>query len=582
MGKRAIIGLLALGAAAGAYRFRRALLARWLGLPAPQYPVAMECDQPVPMPDGVTLLADRFSPRGDGDFPTILIRTPYGRSGEIGAFGLLQSVAFTIWAGCGYHVVVQGTRGRFRSGGAFDPFVHETDDGRATIDWISRQPWFNGSLGLWGLSYLGYTQWAVAADAPPVVKAMMPVVTSARFSKLFYQGDAFSLDISLRWAYLVQVMEGVDGRLDLPSVWGAIRARQPDGLKPALNHLPLIEADQVAFGAPIPFYRNWLERDDLNDPYWRSIDHNAALGRTNVPTHLIAGWYDIFLREQLVDYATLLAAGRMPYLTVGPYRHSDFALFSESLRQATDWFAGHLNGNRDQIRKRPVRLYVMGAHEWHEMDFWPPPARMTRYFLHAANRLGPEAPAVESPVDRYCYRPADPTPVVGGPLFNTEAGPRDQSRFEARPDVVTYTTRPLEQDRDVIGPVRLELYVRSSRPYTDFVGRLCDVDPNGRSINICDGLFRVAPGKGELQPDGSLRIEIDMWATACRFRRGHRIRLQVASGGHPRWSRNLGVGEPIGTGTRMGDAEQTIFHDRAHPSALVLPIVEVEKPGDSR
>jgi len=217
-----------------------------------------------------------------------------------------------------------------------------------------------------------------------------------------------------------------------------------------------------------------------------------------------------------------------------------------------------------------VRLYILGADEWREMEAWPPPNPTTRLFLQPHGLLSPEPPA-DSPPDRYRYDPADPTPNLGGGLLFPPAGPVDNRPLEARPDVLVYTTPPLKQDLEVIGPVRLQLYVRSSLAHTDFFGRLCDVHPSGRSINICDGLFRIEPGKGERLPDGTLRIEVDMWATACRFRRGHRLRLLVASGAHPRWARNLGTGEPAATATRMAVAEQEVYHDPEHPSALLLP-----------
>jgi putative CocE/NonD family hydrolase len=175
-------------------------------------------------------------------------------------------------------------------------------------------------------------------------------------------------------------------------------------------------------------------------------------------------------------------------------------------------------------------------------------------------------------VDNYRYDPSNPTPALGGAQFSPLAGPRDNRKLEARPDVLTFTTPPLSQPVEIIGQVRLQLYVKSSLDYTDFFGRLCDVFPNGRSINICDGLFRVRPGKVERQLDGSMCIEIDMWATAYHFKSGHRIRLQVSSGAHPRWSRNLGTGDSI-TGSEMKVALQTIFHDSTHPSALILPVV---------
>ena len=219
----------------------------------------------------------------------------------------------------------------------------------------------------------------------------------------------------------------------------------------------------------------------------------------------------------------------------------------------------------------PVRL---GADEWREFDAWPPPAEETRYHLHSDGGLSSEAAPAGSSPDRYRYDPADPTPAVGGPLFGLSGkrGAVDNRELESRSDVLVYTTAPLQRDVEIIGPVRLELYARSSLEHADFFGRLCDVHPDGKSINVCDGLFRLEPGRGEQQPDGSSRIEIDMWATAYRFRRGHSIRLQVSSGAHPHWNRNLGTGEPTATATTMVAAEQTIYHDREHPSAVILPV----------
>jgi hypothetical protein len=244
------------------------------------------------------------------------------------------------------------------------------------------------------------------------------------------------------------------------------------------------------------------------------------------------------------------------------------------LRAGVTWFDAHLRGDSGRLRPEPVRLYVMGAEEWRTFDAYPPPARERRYYLQAGARLSPDPPPTGSPADHYRYDPADPTPTVGGALLAMQgAGPQDNRSLEARPDVLCYTTPPLDRAIEVIGPVRLELYVHSSLAHTDFAGRLCDVAPDGRSTNLCDGLVRVKPGRGDAQPDGSLRLEIDLWATAHRFQRGHRLRLQVSSGSHPRWSRNLGTGEPLTTGVRMAVAEQTIYHDEAHPSALVLPVV---------
>lgn len=364
--------------------------------------------------------------------------------------------------------------------------------------------------------------------------------------------------------------------------WVSIPARRPNwfanpnalasALTPAFEHLPRVEADTIAVGKPIAFYRDWLAHSRSDDPYWDAIDHATRVPQIAAPAHLVTGWHDFFVHDILADYAALEAAGREPYLTIGPEGHGMQGAMA-SLEPGLTWFDAHLKGDRSRLREKPVRIYVMGADEWREMDSWPPSAQETRFFLHAEGRLSTERPEANSPPDHYRYDPADPTPSVGGPSLTATTEPVDNRELEARPDVLVYPTPPLAADVDVVGPVRLELYVRSSLAHTDFFGRLCDVRPDGRSLNVCDGLSRIAPGKGEPQPDGSLRIEVDMWATAKRFSRGHSIRLQVSSGAHPRWSRNLGTGEPLATGTTMTVADQAVYHDDAHPSALVLPIV---------
>ncbi|HSR33570.1 MAG TPA: CocE/NonD family hydrolase, partial [Anaerolineae bacterium] len=344
-------------------------------------------------------------------------------------------------------------------------------------------------------------------------------------------------------------------------------------LQEAYGHLPLLEADTVLAGGPIPIYRAVLSHDDSEGDFWRSRDHSGAVARVTAPVHLVGGWYDYYLRGLLRDFATLRAAGREPYLTIGPWYHAQPAGMVTGLREGLDWFDARLKGE-GSLRRKPVRLYVMGADEWRELDEFPPPARETRYYLRAEGGLSTEPPVGESPSDRYGYDPADPTPAVGGALLASRgAGPQDNGPLEARADVLCYTTPSLERDLEVIGPVWLELYARSSLVYTDFFGRLCDVAPNGRSTNICDGLVRVEPGRGEVEPDGTLRVVVELWATAHRFCQGHRLRLQVSSGAHPRWSRNLGTGEPLATGMRMEVAEQAVYHDAAHPSAVVLPVV---------
>jgi putative CocE/NonD family hydrolase len=257
---------------------------------------------------------------------------------------------------------------------------------------------------------------------------------------------------------------------------------------------------------------------------------------------------------------------------------------NEALRQAIGWYDRHLKGIPGRVRTYPVDVFVMGRDEWRSYTAWPPRAVATCFYLQPGGGLAVDLPrpgetSQVDDADQYRYDPADPTPSLGGATFMNNAGSVDNRPVESRPDVLVYTSAPLETDLTVVGPVRLTLFVRSSRPYTDFYGRLCDVWPDGRSMNLCDGITRLEPGQGDLQPDGSLRLELNLWATANCFLRGHAIRLQVSSGAYPRFDRNLGTGEPAVEGTMMYAADQTIYRDAAHPSALVLPVIGAGEAG---
>jgi hypothetical protein len=482
--------------------------------------------------------------------------------------------------------------------------VHEADDGRATLEWLTQQPWCDGTVGMWGASYLGYTQWTLAGEAPAALRAIVPSITSTRFSRLFYPDGAFALETALRWINALKAMDAIARSGETQFLDQLNTARTDALIDHAADQLPLSIADRIVAGHSVPFFQTWLANEDTANPYWQHVDANRALGKTDAAVHLVACWYDIFLREQLVDYATLLSAGRTPYLTIGPQHHVDAGIQLEALRQGLTWFAAHLKNDQQQLRRRPVRLYLMGADEWHEMDYWPPPASITRYYLQGQGDLCQEAPTADetrtAPHDvgsrftralarqealrasaasslqrtsHYTYDPLAPTPSIGGAVLSPGAGARDQRPIEQRDDVILFTTAVLAEDVDVIGHVRLELFVHSDQAHTDFIGRLCDVYPDGRSINVCEGLFRIAPGRGEPQPDGSLRINIDLWATAQRFKRGHRIRLHICSAAHPRWNRHLNSDEPLAEAQQARCAYQTIYHDDDHPSALVLPIV---------
>jgi uncharacterized protein len=516
--------------------------------PALTRDVAVERDVAVPA-DGVSLLSDLYLARARQPLPVILMRSPYGRR-------MPYSMIGRVFAERGYHAVLQSTRGTFGSGGQVD-FDREAADGRAAADWIIKQPWSNGEIGGFGGSYLSFTQLALASTRPPQLKAMAIGTWGAERRALYYPGGAFSLD-RLGWAFGIEHQER-----RLAFVRAPLRARS--ALAPAFAHLPLLDADTVAVGHPIAYYREWVEHDQPGDSYWTPTDFRPVLGDLGIPVTMIAGWYDIFLPSMLADYQALREGGQEARLRVGPWHHTSQDLFRYSFRDALDWFGVHLLG-RPAPTGFSVRVEMMGDGGWRDLAQWPPAAGTQRWHLQPGGGLAAATPSAGEP-GRYDYDPADPTPAVGGsrPL---DGGPKDNRELERRPDVLTYTSEPLRSALEITGPVTAELFVSSSRPHTDFFARLCDVDPGGRSVNITDGLIRLATAGPQPQ-----QVRIDLWPTAHRFRPGHRIRLQVSSGAHPRYARNLGTGEPLATATTLCAAQQAIHYDPARPSAVLLPVV---------
>jgi putative CocE/NonD family hydrolase len=528
------------------------LIERQLKLSAPSTrDVVVQRDLRVPMPDGVELLADRWAPRVGGErLPTALIRTPYGRAGVFGA-GMARPLAER-----GFQVLIQSTRGGFGSGGEFDPMRQEREDGLATLEWLVKQPWFGDSIVLVGLSYLGYVQWAMADRLPPQVKAMIPQVTESALSLEFLRADGMSLETPFGWGVLVA---GQERRLAM--LRQLVQARKTSR---ALHTLPLGRADVAAIGHRSDYIQDILAYD-AEHPHWARADHRQRVAEVTVPVSSIGGWYDIFLPGQLRDFRILQEAGRPARLTIGPWTHT--ALTNTMFTEAVEFGLAHARGEQPPHRA-PVRLFVMGEQAWRDFESWPPNGYVAqRFHLQPGGALSTEPPGGSAP-DHYRYDPADPTPAAGGVRMVRDSGRVDNTALEARADVLTYTTTVLDRDVEVIGDVSAEIWFRSSLPYADVFVRLCDVDPRGRSYNVCDGLVSLS-GAGEISP-----ATIQLWPTAHRFKRGHRIRIQVSSGAFPRYARNHGTGEPRATATTLRAADQTVYHDPARPSAVILPTRE--------
>ncbi|HEX4832554.1 MAG TPA: CocE/NonD family hydrolase [Trebonia sp.] len=530
------------------------LLERSAGLgPPPTRDLVVQRDLPALMPDGVTLLADRYVPKPGGDgLPVALLRCPYGRRGL-----LPVSVARPL-AERGFQVIVQSCRGTFGSGGVFEPMRNERADGLATLEWVIGQPWFGGSIVLTGPSYLGFVQWAVADELPPEVKAIIPVVTESALSLEFLRPDGMSLETPFGWGILTDGQEKPGAMLrQMTSTNRNIKA---------MSALPLRDGDVMAAGHRIGYVQDILAHDS-SSPYWQPLDHRGRVAATTVPVSSVAGWYDIFLPGQLRDFRALQAAGRPARLTVGPWHHMNSA---DHGTRETLAFGLPLARGEEPPSRLPVRLYVMGAGEWREFESWPPPGYAPRrYYLQPGGGLFPEPPAGAVGPSAYRYDPADPTPAAGGArMLWRGAGRVDNRALEARPDVLTFTTAPLPSAVEVIGEVSAEVWFASTRRYADLFIRLCDVDERGQSGNVCDGLVSVT---GADEPG---MVTISLWPTAHRFEPGHRIRVQVSSGAFPRFARNPGSGEPLATATRLLAADQSVFHDVARPSAIIVPVAQ--------
>ena len=432
--------------------------------------------------------------------------------------------------------------GTFGSEGEWEPVRHEQADGQATLEWVAAQPWFDGRLVMWGGSYLGVTQWAVAQDPPDFVKALGLQITASNIrDAIVYPGGSFALEMALTWLHQLEHQE---------LGWRTVvrtQLRSAKVLAAAADVLPLGKCDVAAIGQSSQPYQDWLEHSTPGDPWWDGIDFGQRLEKVP-PASLIGGWYDLFLPAQVADYEALRRAGRTARLTIGPWTHASPGLFAETVRDGPEWFEEQLGDRAGREARAPVRVFVMGSRTWQEFSLWPPAGEAQEWYLGRWGTLDTQPPAGSAP-DHFHYNPHDPTPAVGGPSLNVRsAGRKDQRRREHRHDVLTYTSPVLSEDLTVIGPLTATLYLRSSLEHTDFFVRLCDVSEKGRSVNLSDGIIRLSPGSVQKEEDGVFGLDIAMWPTANTFKAGHRIRLQVSSGAHPLFCRNTGTGEPLATG----------------------------------
>jgi putative CocE/NonD family hydrolase len=530
-------------------------LAGWvLGLGPPTTAYALARGLRVPMRDGVTLAADLYRPASP--VGTVLVRGPYGR-------GLSQSLlSARIFAARGYQVLFVSSRGTFGSGGVFTPMISEADDGQDVVEWMRRQSWFTGTFATIGLSYLGFTQWALLADPPPELVAAVVTVGPHDFSRHHWGTGAFNLD-ALGWSDLIAHQQ--DAAL-LRLIQQATTERR---LRPVLDALPLVDAAERHFRGRVPWYREVVTHPELDDPFWTPMRHTDALDRVTVPVLLIGGWQDIFLAQTVEQYARLHEREVDVAMTIGPWSHLDLVgRGAPAVAQETSaWLDEHLAHRLTRRRPRPVTVYVTGAGRWRRYAAWPPATSRRTLYLRAGGTLSADAPSAGDPPSAFTFDPAHPTPTVGGPTL-TGGGYRDDTELARRSDVLAFTGPVLGQDVEVLGAPGVELERDGGDPHVDVFVRLSDVAGDGRSRNVTEGYVRLDPRRAA----GHVRVR--MRDTAHRFVAGHRIRLLVAGGSHPQYARNLGTGEDPGAGRGLRPARHEIRHDADRPSRLVLPVAQ--------
>jgi putative CocE/NonD family hydrolase len=562
--------------------------------------VVLDPDRPVPMPDGVVLRADIYRPARSGRYPVLLQRTPYNKR-------FAQTVVYqhpAWYARQGYVVVVQDTRGRYASDGKFDPCHSEAADGAATIRWAAGLDDTTGKVGTYGFSYAGTNQLLAAAERPEgLACAVAACAGDDFFDGWTFRGGALQLAFLLSWTLEALAIADAlrDGDMEL-----AARRRRFARDLPDIYATPIPELKRS--GLMPDYFFEWLEHDRRDD-YWRAIAPAEVYDRIETPILHVGGWQDIFLAGTLRNFLALKSRHREPLhqrLLIGPWQHAPWARLNGTVDYgpAGDnrvdlaqiaWFNHWLKDKPLDSKTPAVSVFLLSADEWADAPDWPPPDFDSHeFYLHSDGRASSlsgsgmltATPPGDEPPDIFVFDPGNPVPSIGGASCCRAAtapiGIFDQREVEIRNDVLVYTTDPLAEDLDVIGAVEAIVFAATDAVDTDWTAKLVDVEPGGFAGNVLDGIVRsrYAASLEEprmIAPGAVSEFRIALGATAKRFAKGHRIRLELSSSNFPAYDIN------INTGARSAEADpwtarlatQTIFHDRTRPSRLRLSVRRV-------
>lgn len=554
--------------------------------------VELESDVPVKMRDGCVLFADIYYPSTDIPAPALLMRLPYGKElAETNVYG------HPSWfAARGYLVVVQDVRGRGASQGAFEPFLHEADDGYDTIEWVASLPECSGKVAMYGFSYVGATQLLAASKRPPHLACIVPAHTGIDyFENWTYRAGALQWAFVSYWAYFLSADTAIRSG-DMETAESIF-----NGLTSVSSFFPTLPTSTFpAFPHELaPYFESWLEHDTFDD-YWKQRGPGPANVTWETPAMHIAGWYDIFCDSAFETFSAMQAQGVSQRLIVGPWWHMPWSPnlgirdFGKGARsKANEWVLEWADvWCRDDSHDTPstaIDYFVLGSNEWRSADTWPPSDAqpMTLHLdsegsansINGDGRLTTTVPAATR-ADRYIHNPLDPVPSRGGRSccfsFVSPMGPADQTDVESRNDVLIFSSEPLSERVVIAGPVELTLFASTTAEDTDFTAKLVDVSPTGATSNICDGIvrarYRLGGDEDFLEPGTVYEFTVRLGQIAAAFEPGHQIRLEVASTNFPAFDRNPGTRQKP-QAAAWGDmrlATQTIFHGVEHPSRLTM------------
>ena len=564
------------------------------------FEVKIDRDVAMQMRDGTKLYADIYSPQKEGTYPVLIMRGPYDKEGS-------ETISYMHpewYARKGYIIVTQDTRGKFKSEGNFEPYHHEINDGLDTIEFVKKLSNSNGKIGMYGFSYVGQTQLQPAAESPEGLTAIAPALTNdGYYENWSYVNGALHLAFLLSWSLSISPDQ-------------AARKGKPEALRKILkdfshvceeyDHLPLTDHPMIDPDIT-PFFYEWLKHPTF-DEYWKKWDLKRRYDRIQVPALHIGGWYDVFIEGTLRNFQALrkLEDETKPQkLVVGPWYHMPWANtfgeinFGEDGRNFIDdlqlrWYDYWLKGEENGIlQEAPIHIFVMGENKWRSEQEWPlARTQYTPFYIHSCGkanslsgdgRLDQLQPKSEL-ADIYMYNPFEPVPSIGGHSCChaglAPMGPKDQRPVEIRNDVLVYSTDVLQEEIEVTGPVEAVIYASSSAEDTDFTVKLVDVYPDGRAINLLEGIQRASFRDSNENPTPIIPGEIYQYrfhvgSTSNLFKKGHQIRIEISSSNFPMFDRNLNVFkiDKNGTYADIRNATQKIFHDDQHPTRIILPVI---------